>query len=512
MGQAALITYSGQRLIPAPFINITKEYQKTNSKRKIGTLFTITLNGSFIPYRGSPDASGNFYTGVNDDWTGPNDSYDTDWFSALSRKKDALRALFSNDGCTLRIVSCDGSGTMQCNPRVVSINFGEGNWIPKIDYTVQLEADMISGSLAAPNGISLTPSGEDAELFQYVIESSEESWSLEFGESYYYTSLNGSGTPMPTYHISHTVSSTGKRFYVAQGDSGVLLLNREPYHWARAYNLSKLGFNAGVARSSGVNNIPSQWGNYNHVRSETTDIDGGSHSVTESWIVASGAASEDFTVNVSSGAQTGLTTVSIEGTITGMDTMDYTTDPFTITTNKFTAANNYFAGINIYARANAFAGVSNLHLLPLQANIGKNPVNGTITYNYEYNDRTGNCISSSAVLFENIEIVDQNSTDIFASIPIIGRARGPILQDMNTITSPEKGVNVEVVVKRGDYCTSYIAPTSVTTAVNTFILAVSSSITPPTGVVFKTEDVETWRPKEASYSRNVRWVYQSCNP
>lgn len=511
MASAAHITYSGQRLIPAPFVTITKEYNTNPNKKKVGSTFNITLNGSFIPYRGSPDASGNFYTGSNDDWTGPNDSVETDWFSALMRKKDALRALFSSEGCTLKIITCDTSGTMICNPRVVSINFPEGNWIPKIDYTIELQADMISGSLVAPNGIVLSPSGEDAELFNYAIESSEESWSIENGDAVYYTSVNGSGVPYSSYRVTHNVSAVGKRFYVPAGDSGVLWQGKEPWHWARAYNLSRIGYNTGIARSSGVMNLPASWANYNHIRSENIDIDGGSHSITESWIVCSGTVTEDFNVTVASGAQSSFATVSIEGSVNGLESIDYSTDPFTITTNKFTNANNYFNTLSIYSRANAFAGVSNLNPLPLNSNVGRNPTNGTVNYTYEFNDRPNNCITGvPEILFENIEITDINSTDVFASIPIIGRARGPVLQDMGTITAQEKGVSVEVVIKRGSYCTSYVAPTGVVSGVNNYILAVSSYITPNTGVVFKTEDNESWRPKDISYSRTVKWTYQSC--
>ncbi len=83
--------------------------------------------------------------------------------------------------------------------------------------------------------------------------------------------------------------------------------------------------------------------------------------------------------------------------------------------------------------------------------LAHNPTQGIVSYSYEYDDRPSNCISGA--LFENISVVDNNPTDVFASLTVLGRAAGPILQDIGTVTSATRAVNIEAIMTIPTGCT-----------------------------------------------------------
>ena len=47
-------------LIPAPFVQINKEYDRTGDGAVIGVRYGITLTGTLVAHRGTPDYSGLF--------------------------------------------------------------------------------------------------------------------------------------------------------------------------------------------------------------------------------------------------------------------------------------------------------------------------------------------------------------------------------------------------------------------------------------------------------------------
>lgn len=229
-----------------------------------------------------------------------------------------------------------------------------------------------------------------------------------------------------------------------------------------------------------------------------------------------GRAIEDFTVDVRKGIESDITTVSIQGSIQGLETRSYGTNPgdFTISETKYAAASGYWAAINttrIYPRAQLFAGsglTRPINTTPASRVVGHNPVNGLITYSYEYNDRPSNCISGA--ITESIMVTDNNPTDVFAEIGIPGRSNGPILQDMGTITSAKREVSIEAIMAPATGCSSVTGlfinnpRTQVATIINLFSGDLTSSHTQ----VFKHADSETWDVKTGRYTRQVGWTYQ----
>jgi hypothetical protein len=100
-----------------------------------------------------------------------------------------------------------------------------------------------------------------------------------------------------------------------------------------------------------------------------------------------------------------------------------------------------------FAFKNTFNRSENaLNPIPVSVTEGFNPAEGSITYSWSYNNRPLNYIAGS--ISENLTIDDTFATPLVASIFVLGRKLGPILQDLGTITSSQRRVSFEVVFPR----------------------------------------------------------------
>lgn len=413
--------YNSKRIIPAPpAVSIQKIYNKTPDGTTINAGFEISINGTALADHGSPSSTGVFWdqSGYPPDETVP----DASRLAAIMRKQEALRELFSEEGHTFEIQSADATAPMKCNPRVIGITFGEGLWYNTCPYTITLQADVIY-----INGQAF---GEDDFSSVYISDASE-SWNLEVDDT-------PEGIDLPrTYRMSHTISATGKRFY---DDTGTLV--KQAWEQAQSYVLPRLGFSSVVALSSGINNLPDYYQGYNFSRSEQKDQLAGQYSVTENWILASGRALEEFNVETKNDPSNGLTSVSIGGTINGLEIRDQNMQ---LVTKKYTNALDKWGTVesSLLSRAQAYAGI-NLNPIPLSRLVGKNDINGVITYSYEFDSRPSNLFSGAS--FESITISENFPADLFAAVAVIGRDNGPVLQYLNSQTERAATLNIDVVI------------------------------------------------------------------
>lgn len=500
MADAAIVSYDGKKLIPAPLVNITKEYQKTGDGENVGSIFRISLAGNLVSFRGSPASSGAGGASWNGQfWIDSNQPPDENLaninqFKSIIRKQEAIRELFSIEGKSLEIQPCDGSAPIKCNPRITDVNFPEGQWVERVPYTVSCEADVVLGQIIT--------SSEDG--FSEYISSANESWSIESNEK------PESVENPHSFALSHTVSAEGKRFYDSTG-----ALEKPAWQQARDWVLPRLGLDLDVVASSGAWNLPSYFQGFNHVRVEEKDEAGGSYSITETWILSSGSALEDFEVSINTSDETDITSVSIQGSIEGLETKTFGNAPgeFVVTTPKYIGASGLFVTVQsqLLNRAQAYSNIT-LNTTPKTTTIGRNPVAGTINYTYEYDNRPSNCINNA--LSESFTIIDTNASDVFASIPVLGRSAGPVLQDIGTTTATTREVNVEVVMPTVDTCPTndtnveLLMAASPKTDVAVVTNAFKTQLEGSYNQVFTETDVENWSPKTGRYTRNIRWTYQ----
>lgn len=482
--------YNSKRLIPCPWVEFTKTYQTTEDGEKIGSIWNIAINGRTLAFMGSPNSSGTFWTigGFPPD----ENISENARLEALFRKQEAIRDLFSDDGYSLEFQSENGSAPIKCNPRINEINFVRDIWWNYTEYNVNAEADVLY--------INGQPYGEDT--FSGYIETASDSWQIETDDG------QPESVTMPrTYRLTHTISAKGKRFF---NDSASL--DKPAWQQARAWVLPRLGFDTSFVDSSGVRDLPAYYGGYNHVRSENIDELGGNYSVTESWVLASGTALENFDVSVRTAATTGLTNVSIEGTITGLE---FRNNNMVLLSSKYdNAATKYiYASGQALVRAQNYSNTT-LNIVPLTTIVGKNPAQGTITYTYEYDDRPSNIIPTSKS--EVISINDSLGTDVVAIIPILGRAKGPILQNIGTSKERRRTLDVEIVVPPPSFADVSAALTTLkpsnNPATSTEIQSIIDAADPiNTGATksFLDDNNERWEPKEGRFSLTKTWVYEN---
>lgn len=483
------VLYDGKKIIPAPLINISKQYERNDSGKRTGAKFTLTLTGTIVPTMGSPAST----PGVAPDWS------DNFWIAAdyppceeiamdgrlasILRKQEALRCLFAEDGHVFEIEPLDGSAPLSCNPTVVDIQFTEGLWVEKCDYTITLEAPIIYGNAMC------TSLGED-EFDGYITGSSED-WTIEFNDT------PQDATVHHTFRISHNLSATGKLIYDTDGTIG-----SQPWEHAKTWIESRLSYtNADIiAKLSGGTIGASGFTPYNHIRAETIGIESGTYSVNENWILTNGSSAlEDFTISTKTSTQDPMTVVNIEGQIIGLEVIAY---PYSVTSSKYTNASSKWTTVasQLFTRAQTYSGIT-LNTTAVATQVGKNPVTGVINYSYEYNNRPSNCITGA--LLEVITITDVGAGDVFAVIPVIGRAAGPVLQDICTVTETRRSINIEVIMPFVDGC---VYETWLTGKPD--VTAIVEAVKPVADQVFSSAPTETWVPNSGKYSYSQEWVYQ----
>lgn len=489
------MTYGGYNFSPVPIVDLQKIYERTADGTMIGSAFNYTLNGEIYTPTGG--------------------------LSSIVASQNAIRSAFASDGQLFQ-VKCDGNVLFQAYPRIIAapeFRPSPDNWVLTCPYNIGLQFD----DEPQPTGTANVSLGENSSIMPPFISDFSESWQVEFVEdqAHFSETLTGAVADANLYQmrLTHNITAVGKRRYTGLG------LDMPAWQQARAYVVPKLGYNGSFAVSSGVLNIGSGFSPFNHVRTNVEDVAGGSFSVVETWFLinstgigVAGNAIEDFTVDIRKGIESDISTLSIQGTIQGLETRTYGTNPgdFAITTTKYAAASGYWNTIKdttrVLPRVQLYATTAgltrNVNVTPVNKIVGHNPTAGLINYAYEYNDRPSTCIAGA--LTESINITDNNATDVFAELAIPGRALGPVLQGMGTITSSKREVSVDCIVAPSTGCTTTLLfatnpKSSVATLINLFYSDLAAANTQ----IYKYLDTESWQPKEGHYSRQVAWVYQS---
>jgi hypothetical protein len=465
----------------------------------------------------------------------------------LSKQK-SLRALFATDGQKFEITDPAGSEpAVICYPRVLSVDFQEGIYVERADYTITLEADTLltgdpvsyvneEGSLIArADGIHSDKTENDllvAMSGAFITDFSED-WSIEADEA------QGESVGLPrSYRISHNINATGKTHYGPDG-------KQKAWEQAKKFVQHRLGHNPSGNYpnimgqiGSGTLNLIDTYRGFNHVRSENLSESAGSYSVSENWLIASGSAYENFNLSISSSTDSPFVSVSIDGNIKGLseyspsgfggndpNLLDGGREPTTPPSGAYDNAlgkyheisNNGQFGLtsDAYKRANNSVAVQ-LNSQPKSVSLGTNEYTGEVTYNLQFDTRPTNIIGG--VLSEQISVTDTYPGDVFAVIPVIGRSTGPVLQYIGGRTEYKRDLSINLVMDytkvpygslRNPLLTkkpSVVEPTA--TQIANLIRELSPAGEPGVRKYFVSPPSETWSPKEGSYSFNLSWTYE----
>ncbi len=487
------VSYNSNRLIPSPFIQLEKVYERTQDGTLVGITWRGNIIGKIISFKGSPNSSGVFHQLGG--YPADQNLSDSQQLASIIRKQEAIRSLFSIEGKSLEIQSEDGSAPMKMNPKITSITFPDGLWYYTADYNIAFETPIIY-----VNGTAL---GEDT--FNQYLSDKSETWQIETEE----TPESEDSYLQKTYRLTHNVSAVGKRVY---DNNGTLV--KESWVQAREWVKTRLGFDFNLdiysAQSGSVMYLPDYYQGYNFVRTENIGKTEGNYAVSETWLLTSGTALENFTVETRTSAEDGKTNVSINGTITGLDVRTESG----VITSKYTNAISKFTSVSgtLLSRAQLYAGVT-LNPYPLTTSVAKNPVDGVITYSSDYNNRPSNMIPGTAS--EVISINDNLGTDVVAIVPVVGRALGPVLQSIGTSRERRRTLNIEIVMRAsvqsgitGLLNSDPIYFGSSATAINDIVNAVNPSTSLGASQSYLDENQHNWEPMSQRASLTKTWIYE----
>ena len=406
------------------------------------------------------------------------------------------------------------------------------------------------------------------QLKAAFISDFSEDWSIEVDESQGETvvrdpvdSSNDIFLPR-SYRITHSLSATGKRHYRQDVADGLAPASSEISAWmeAKKFVLNRMSENCASDYPNnypnvfgqigdGTINLVSLYNGFNHVRTESINEAQGSYSINETWILASGSALEQFNISINTSNSDPFVGVSIDGNIKGLSTIppsgyggnltlspdieeiDGNAEQSWRTLGKKSAYQNALEkyqdltnhgkfGVisDVFKRANNSVSVD-LNAQPISASFTTNEYTGEITYNLQFNNRPVNIISG--VLAEQISVNDTYPGDIFATIPVIGRANGPILQYIGGRTEYRRDLSLNLTM---DYTKipygntrnplllkkpSIVEPTA--SQIADLIKEVSPKGEPGIRKYFIAPPSESWNPKEGTYSISISWTYELDN-
>jgi hypothetical protein len=590
---------------PCPLMNIDWNSNQ-NGTGNTGGSYNITLNGAIIADEGSPfldSPAGPFYNAsfknAYDPKPGSQIVPSGSKLGGILAKQVALRTLFADSCNYVEVLSIDGNEpVIKFYPKLVSISFDEGVWVDTCRYSITLETDFLLNNqdkIIAMNSygqgiINIDPSDLSgitipAFLDKYggIVSDFSENWSIEPDDSNGITPFFPNDNVIRTYRLTRNLSATGKRisdcFLPERGGEAYLqargFLKKHLDKTSHNYNsyltasgsaplhsdLPSIG--AGQYFGSGFIYLSAQmYGGYNHSRSESFDVSAGSYSITDTWLLSSGTAYENYSSSISSSVEDSLKTVSINGSIKGLSSMppsghiyggDYRSHihytPHQKALDKYNAVSNFGSfglSSDLYKRARRLVNFD-INPIPKSTTIGHNEFTGEITYNIEFDTRpmvqnVGGLKSSS------ISINDTYPGDVFATIPVIGRSNGPVLQYLGTRTEYKRDVTIELV-----FDTSYGATTTSTTSppspsgvtaftttttttlapwqaqfvyrnrfllskptmwdparteINNIIRAVSPAYEIGIRKYFVNPPQESWNPTDGIYNLNLSWTYE----
>jgi len=569
---------------PAPLVSISDQVLR-NNEGSFGKTYTITLTGYIIVDLGFPLArdsrTGELFPYYNNSSAsanaGPYVCFDTTQshnFSespeidnrpdrqhvpyecavdAMFFKQKALRELFNRDGQRLEIIPIHtDESTVICYPRFVNINFEDGIYTDYCKYTVQLECDVlldknndvdVDGILIGKDGnqvatLSITED-EMVAMSGRFIQAYTDTWSVDASDSLGETV--GNTTIARSYTITRNISATGKDHY------GPLDLNldgtrsthkKKAWEQARDFVHFRLQ-NAPVASGypnfrgiigSGIFNLVSAYQGFNHTRNESIDISEGNYSVTETWLLSSGIAYENYNSSVNVSTDSPFINVSMQGEIKGLSSApssgtifggDFPVSPSSTYENALTKyyqvsnSGKFGVGCDLFKRANNLVGPE-LNAQPKSVSISYNQNLGEINYSLEFDNRPTNILPG--VLSENIAVTDTYPGDVFASIPVLGRKTGPILQSIGTRTEYKRDLTIDFIVDYTDIpygsgrSSLLLQKPSLVEPVRSQLMNLINEFSPEREYGIRkwyvNAPVENWNPKSGNYSLQLSWVYE----
>ena len=363
-------SYNSKKIIPSPLVSVTKNYINAGDDSRLGATYDIQLIGTLVPFMGSPsgnysDINNAFFTGVGDP---PDQVFETNPadFDSLLRKQEAIRHLFSVEGKSLEWEPGTGVA-VRSNPRVKSINFTQGLWVNRVDYTIDLQSDFIFINGIGTEDSTLAVSG--------ALKSATEQWT--FGEI---EGQSGSG-----FNVTHNVSAQATTIYDTNGS---LLEGKEAWEHSRDFVNDRA---IGIVDTNIMNKVlgVTTWIGGRYTTTTTVSEKAGTYSIDESWILrpSSSFITENF--NVVFDEDIDDPTITYNGTIFGLSNGERAGGQLALTSAKNALPSNAQARTSAIANIGSLISSATIPDFPNTKNIGLNQTDGTLTFSFVWKTGDG---------------------------------------------------------------------------------------------------------------------------
>ena len=480
------VKINGISIAPAPMVTMSKTYVSSPGVGVLGAEYSINLNGTLIAYKGNPVASGTTPS-TSLSTSSVYDSYSVEdptinlspdaLLNSIMKKQDYLRHLVASGQSTglpllLEIVGYNENKGIKAYCDVSEISFDDqSRWTNTCGYTIGLKTASLNESA---NGLSLESLAN--------VSSAEDSWSFQESN---FTVGSTFQVQAKTFTVSRSCSAVGMRVFTS---GGVVA----PIQTAINYVQSSMGLGGGIPT---FDYLPIG-DTVNHKVTENRNDYTGSYSVTEEYtlVPAGGTATEVVTISVDSDLSS-LVKVSINGTITGLDT----NSAESAETNRVANAEFYWVGLNLYSRVGTYVpDGTELNEIPLSQSVGRNFAEGTISYSYTYDNRPVNLITGA--LSEDIQVSDTYPGQLINVVPVIGRSQ-PIIQYLNSRSEYKRSLQISANMPFVDGAAVKPPKDDLTSIFNLY--------KPEGNKVYYEAPQETFNYKTGQYSYSVSWTFEA---
>jgi len=502
---------------PMPRYSINRENLSTGDGTYMGTKFTINVTGTAV-IQSSDNAQ---------DITEKGQRQSRVMGEAITSMQ-VLRESFPNQGTGKLEISAYGgmpNVIVFDDAKLISVDLPEQNeessGVQTLEYSFSFEAyeESSNNTNTGSTGRAVRP--------RYMLSSVEENWELSEADGLFYDSdapTNANDTLRKTYTLTHTVSATGLKKYSSPGvlaedgeafrqavlwvktrlvDDPTVEITKDlmgddtffqskflPIEMNKPEATDELGFNLKAG--------PPAYKGYNHTRSVSSDQNVGSYSVTDTWVISQESFESTHSLEFNfEGGDTGEgSVVTANAKFQGLST----TDSDNTKVDKYAGALKAFNIVKplipdlakkVYQDS---GGVFPLRTdVKLSESVGHNKVAGSVSYSVSFNDyeapKIANAVSENVTVSYNN---DRGEQKLIAILQVIGRAGGPIVQDIQTTQIRSRTISVDAVMKRG-----FGKPNG----------EAAISAYRPAGKAYLTSSTESWNPQTRAYNKSETWEF-----
>jgi len=352
------VAYNSQKIIPAPLVNIKREWRRTEDGSRTGQRILITLSGKFV------SGKGGLYSGSGYPSDVPADRH---CFKDILAKQESLQELFDNTDYQWLEILPDPEATATPTKwvvKVLNVDFPQGQWVETTDYIVQLEAQV----------------GDTTNDYDTVVDY-DETWELQYNED-----------PNDTYNLVHNIHCTSQEQYV-------VALASIKDGWIKAYEyvndtLGGSGIDNTIVQADPGFALAVTFAGYNHVLTKNIDEFSGVYNIQETWLMSETTYSEDQQIEVVWNRDTPEsepdTTVSISGTITGLRNDAGT--GYANAQTRWTVVED-----GLYSQANSITPGVTIAQTPKTKSVTYNELDRTINYIYTYDNTSADYLHDQTI-------------------------------------------------------------------------------------------------------------------